>query len=692
MPNDLSISKDSKNIIASDRSGQALYEGKRIPHNRKEAAGLTLHEACKILSISLATGRNWVRLGKLRPLSPPQKPQLFSKDEIERVLAEINSANTKVLKSRRNKKKITGNTLYRGYVKDREIEKATAALIEKLPSEIDERHIRVLLANIVIQLALQAREENNAYDLVTVQEYINGKIDLSFPSVLIDDILGNPKDTLNVLPGLQEALKIRFKDSPDDDILGFVYMSLGNLGAKKLSGAYYTPAKTADRLLEKLKGSVNLDSKTCLDPCCGSGNFLLGYSKAVNSAADVYGQDIDELAVMLTRANFALKHGINDVAFLYEHFTVGDSLFDLPQRNYDVIIGNPPWGYDFSEDTIRGLRQKYRSAASNGIESYDLFVERALSILPQGGIFAFVLPEAILNVKTHKIVREIMIDQGSFSFVSFIGNAFPGVQCPSVILGMKKGSAKEDIRVSDKSKEHIISGNRRFTCDNINLRSSNAEWDCLEAIAAAEGKTTLKGNAIFALGIVTGNNKQAVRNRPEDGCEIVLKGSDIKRYRYTPGGLYIRFTPEKFQQVAPEKYYRAPEKLLYRFICSSPVFAYDDRQTLTLNSCNILIPRFPGLSTKYILAILNSRVADFFCRQTFNSVKLLRSHIEQIPIPIPDNRLQRQIITATDDILAGVIPAAKACEEIDSLVMDLYGLSPPQKEIIRNHTRTWNHF
>ena len=36
---------------------------------------------------------------------------------------------------------------------------------------------------------------------------------------------------------------------------------------------------------------------------------------------------------------------------------------------------------------------------------------------------------------------------------------------------------------------------------------------------------------------------------------------------------------------------------------------------------------------KYIMAILNSRVAQFYFKKRFNSVKVLRSHIEQIPIP-----------------------------------------------------------
>ena len=39
----------------------------------------------------------------------------------------------------------------------------------------------------------------------------------------------------------------------------------------------------------------------------------------------------------------------------------------------------------------------------------------------------------------------------------------------------------------------------------------------------------------------------------------------------------------------------------------------------------------------YVLAILNSRIAQFIYKREFHSVKVLRSHIENIPIPLVDD-------------------------------------------------------
>ena len=111
---------------------------------------------------------------------------------------------------------------------------------------------------------------------------------------------------------------------------------------------------------------------------------------------------------------------------------------------------------------------------------------------------------------------------------------------------------------------------------------------------------------------------------------MILKGSDIQKFRFTEGKRFIAYRPELFQQTAPTEYYRAPRKLLYRFISDQLVFAYDDRQTLSLNSCNVVIPEIEGLEMKYVLAVLNSRVAQFYFEKSFQSVKVLRSHIEHI--------------------------------------------------------------
>lgn len=101
-----------------------------------------------------------------------------------------------------------------------------------------------------------------------------------------------------------------------------------------------------------------------------------------------------------------------------------------------------PWGSDFSEDDVLGCRKIFKNAVGKSMKSYDLFVEKALSMLKFGGMLAFVLPEIILSVAAHDAVRKLIMDSWSFRFVSYSRNVFSGVQCPSVILGITPDNEK----------------------------------------------------------------------------------------------------------------------------------------------------------------------------------------------------------------------------------------------------------
>lgn len=55
---------------------------------------------------------------------------------------------------------------------------------------------------------------------------------------------------------------------------------------------------------------------------------------------------------------------------------------------------------------------------------------------------------------------------------------------------------------------------------------------------------------------------------------------------------------------------------------------------------------------RYIMAILNSRVAQYIYEKRYNAVKVLRSHIENIPVPVADEETQRRIISKAEELMA----------------------------------------
>lgn len=651
--------------------------------------GLTVDDVCKTLSISKATAKNWIRLGKI---VPDIGDQLFSTEYVEKFVAELKSGENTKLKSRRNKKSATGKVLYKDYVHTASNQKLVADLLELGIIE-NERDLLIVLANFAVQLYYQSRNIPFGNNNVLL-DFLSQEQTSEF-YILIKDLIG--KDTVapalinKLLPVLsKEILFVKGEDS-----LGFIYISLQDIGQRKSSGAYYTPEKVVGELIDRLyENDPDLGLKTICDPCCGTGNFLLSLGTKGIDYANLYGQDIDSISVFLSRINIALMAPEMSAVDIQSRIIVGNTYFETFTQKFDVIVGNPPWGSDFSEEDALRCRKLFKTAVGKSIESYDLFVEKALSMLNHKGVLAFVLPEAILSVAAHDTVRRMMIAACSFKFISYLGNVFSGVQCPSIILGIAPDDEKTVIgcRVSTENDTFVISKPRTFSDGTLSLNVSDEENECLNAISNIENVVYLKGNAKFALGIVTGNNKKYISTEKRDDNEVVLKGSDIQRYGMTSSGNYIRFAPESFQQVAPVEMYRAKEKLLYRFICEVPVFTYDDQQTLSLNSCNIVIPDVAGLEMKYILAILNSSVTVYFISKKFNSVKLLRSHIEQMPIPVVPMDIQTSIIKKVDRIMNSFENISGLYEDLDSDIMQLFGLSGAHRDIIKKFLRKKNLF
>ena len=97
---------------------------------------------------------------------------------------------------------------------------------------------------------------------------------------------------------------------------------------------------------------------------------------------------------------------------------------------------------------------------------------------------------------------------------------------------------------------------------------------------------------------------------------------------------------------------------------------------------------------KYVLAILNSRIAQFIYKKEFNSVKVLRSHIENIPIPTVDESTQDNIIILTEKLISGleIHEAEKVYDELDILVSQVFNLNSDDFEIIKKAVDGENKF
>lgn len=624
----------------------------------------SLQELCEILSISRETGRNWIRTEKIKADKEMHGQYRFSYKTVRQIRRKLQTEKSTWLKSRRNKLYIQGKQTYRDYLP---VTSENLAPVQKILKEFQEEKlaredITALLAECALQLLYQSRGK----DLGDCQE-------------LVED-LHCFSDKTPELPQVQYVLE------PEVDVLGYLYLSLRHAGEKKVTGAYYTPTAVVQKTIQSLEAAGRLkQGKTILDPCCGSGNFLIQFPESVNPE-DVYGTDIDELSVKLTRINLAIRYPQIPAKIWKEHIKKQDFLFE-EQQEYDCILGNPPWGYGFSKQECEGLKERFQTASEKKAESYDVFLEQAVNRVKTDGTVAFILPEAILYVKSHEKIREILMTCADIKELDYLGDVFHGVQCPSVILKIEKtGKAlnTRGMKVSCGGEIFWIQQERQVKKECFCFHIKDAEYEILQKLEQNSNMHYLKGQADFALGIVTGNNRNYISNDKTKEAETVLKGSDITKYRINPPKRYLAFQPERFHQTAPEHYYRHPEKLLYRFIGKELVFARDNQKYLSLNSCNIVIPHLKGIRTSYVLAVLNSRTAQFVYQKKFHSMKVLRSHIEQIPIPPASQEQQEELEHLVKELEHSTDQNQwnALYEQIDEKIAILAGLTPEEYKII----------
>ncbi len=697
----------TKNIITD---GEIIDEEIYIPSqsvdyiNKHRDLLFNLHELFGIESVSCAlnitpeTANNWIRLKKISPDRIYQNKPFFYRHTIMAIRDSLEDEGNTRLKSRRNKVFNNKSEYYEHYLTayspNRE---SVAELLRIYEKYAGASNSPLLISLILAECSLQIINQRlglwmcSSSDLL--KNYLSGKMDMLTLKPLIDDLIINQELALETVNKYSDLFQIEFFFVKHEDLLGLIYLSLSSLSVRNSKGIYYTPQKVAGWLITGLSDIEMLgDSIRYYDPCCGTGNFLINLPDAV-SWKNVRGSDIDSMAVSICRINFFLRSPDIPLKELYSRITVSDYLdenyrFSGAQDGDEplCVLGNPPWGVSYDQKQKKDLARHFNTVVNRICESFALFVEQSINITRKGDCISFILPESILNTACHYPVRSIIAEQTSVVSCRFMGNQFDGVSCPSVILTLRRESGNsadnllrcENAAVTTAGKSFVLSENRIFD-NEFDLNVEDDDHRLLSKIMNTEGVTYLKDQADWAIGIVTGDNEGKLKDEKDKRNEPVLKGINIDRYRINHKNIkYIEFVPDEFQQVAREELYRASEKLFYRFINKDLIVAYDSRGMLSLNSANILIPKIPGLGIKYILLLLNSRIARFIYQKKFHATKVLRAHLESIPLKVPDGDLQEEFIGLADRLIDNHISSSEESalmDEVDRRLAKLYGLS-----------------
>jgi N-6 DNA Methylase len=259
---------------------------------------------------------------------------------------------------------------------------------------------------------------------------------------------------------------------------------------RKSRGVFYTPEKFVKHIVKDLR-----PDETIIDPSMGSGAFLVGAAKHFQTILDqnsfvkylnecIYGIDLNPESVEAGfRALAELAPG-QDLSGLRSHLWVGDSVwtFDWTGKQFDVVIGNPPWaqlitrpGSTPEENARIKAFAKYlldehhkpngefkRSLDCQLINLFDVFIQKAVKLARKE--IRFVVPKTFMGNAQQAVTRRIMYESFPVHSIHTFSkkettNIFPEVSGTACLLFVaRRGPRPETVALALDSTLETLDG------------------------------------------------------------------------------------------------------------------------------------------------------------------------------------------------------------------------------------------
>lgn len=460
---------------------------------------------------------------------------------------------------------------------------------------------------------------------------------------------------------------------------------------KNIYCSYYTNSEAITAYMTKrleLK-----DEDKILEPSAGEGIFV---ESVLNEKRDVEIEVLD----MNSNAIEILKRKFTDneqVTTIRETDTLFDSQLDMYTMfngYYDKVIGNPPYGAWQDYDKRRELKRKYEGYYVK--ETYSLFLLRCLSVLKEGGILSFIIPDTFLFLNMHENLRKTLLRNAIISeILIFPSRFFPGVSfgysnlsivtlkkvCEEskalensirIIRGFKDvdelpkvlfDNFAKDIQIDMIRQSDILENpNTRFLLKdaNLDLNINKAETtlgdfsdvvtgfycgDNLKFIRVKD--KTVKGSKNYeTVNVDEVIECSSIEGIEEEGKKYVpyIKSSSTKRYLREKDEWFIKWDKDTIAYYNTNKKSRFQNSRFYFKTGIAIPMVKSSTLKATLMSNRVFDQSIVGIFPKdekyiyYILAYMNSNIVCKMLHIINPTTNNSSNYVKQLPFSIPDDK------------------------------------------------------
>jgi len=366
---------------------------------------------------------------------------------------------------------------------------------------------------------------------------------------------------------------------------------------------------------------------------------------------------------------------------------------------FDAVIGNPPYVFGEFHDTItKDYVEGRYTFGSTQYDTYWLFIEQGLRLANDSGMFALIVPDALLARDLATPVRTMLLRHG-LSRLYHCGLVFDASVSATVFIVAKYAHHKYisvDTRQDTGPTYERECSVLRFENDperRFLIHASDTEADMLQRIH--DSTRTLSEFVTISRGEEIGRKDLVANGHP------IIIGSDIFRYHISPPQKYVKSIHKN------PSVYRSPKIVVVK-TGRSCVASVEYGNMITMQSVYNIHTKNDECVSEYLAAIINSRFSDYFIYKTFTAYKLLFPQLNQstllsIPIPEADDAGDREhLVSLVEDISTLHKQKAEARaghakttierqidatdRRIDQLVYKLYGLTDEEIRIIEEAT------
>ncbi len=400
---------------------------------------------------------------------------------------------------------------------------------------------------------------------------------------------------------------------------------------------------------------------------------------------NLYGVDLNTESIEITKLGLWLKSATkNDpLALLDENIKCGNSLisdvsisekaFDWENEfseimklgGFDVIIGNPPYvvikggrfleGYQYTDDEINYIKENYQTAQQQ-INTYTLFVEKSIELMNKTSFVSFIIPNTFLANEYSQRFREHLLEKTQIVDIYNVGIVFEDANVETLILTLNHEKLKKTkIKIANKETLIDLAFVSKITEDKKFLL--NIDDTSLKIIQKLNSFPKLSSFAKVWRGLTTGNDKKyLVETQTDEKHKELITGKEIQRYYLRPSNLFVYYDKDLLDRARDERIFLQSEKLISKFVGTSLTFCYDNQQYYVLNTGCVTELIDNEINIKYLLALLNSKLLDFYFRTVFSDYRetfpIMKSgNIENLPIPKISISEQQTFVELVDKML-----------------------------------------